>query len=300
MRLPLLLFFSGLIFSASWLSCTKESADELHIDTTITGNEPQPYTGVSEVQINNYINRMYIDLAGRAPTQAEIADSRLFLESHQLDDASKDTLIQQLMDSKDYYNVLFSLTSADFINGTDSAALAHEIQLVTLVYYFDSLAGNVDNFIYYQYELSRLYKLQNISDEYMNGSATVNDYYAAFLNNYFYDMTNMGSENFVKGAFSDLYRRSPSESELINGTAMVDGNPAFMFQQDGNSKGDFITISTTNSEFYQGLVIKAYNQLLLRNATSQELTTGTASLQLSKDYPAFQKQLIKTAEYAGF
>lgn len=300
MRFAVLIFFSALLLSATWLGCTKMSDEELHLDTTIAGNDAPPYNGVSEVQINIYINRMYIDLMGRAPTQGEIISSRNYLESYDLNDASKDTLIQQLMDTKDYFKVLFSLTSADFISSIDSAALAHEIQLVSLVYYFDSLAGNVDNFIYYQYELNRLYKLQGITDEFMNGTVSLNEYFAAFLNNYFYDQTNMGSENFVKGAFSDLYRRSPTQSELSNGTTMVDGNPAFLFQQDGNSKGDFMTIATTNSEFYQGLVIKAYNQLLLRNATSQELTEGAAALQLSKDYPAFQKQLIKTAEYAGF
>ncbi len=300
MRFPILLFFSMLLSSAAWLSCTKESADALHIDTVITGNNPPPYNGVSEAQINGYINRMYIDLMGRAPTQQEIISNRLYLINNKLSDAAKDTVIQLLMNTKDYYRVLFSIASADFINAADSAALAQEVKLITLIYYYDSLAGNVDNFIYYQYELNRFYVLQNITDAFMNGEATLNEFYAAFLNNYFYDMTNMGSENFVKGAFSDLYRRSPTQSELINGTTMVDGNPAFLFQQDGNSKGDFIYIATVNNEFYEGLVIKAYNQLLLRDATSQELSEGAALLQLNKDYPAFQKQLIKTAEYAGF
>lgn len=277
-----------------------ESVDDLHIDTTITGNDPPPYSGVSDVQINSYINRFYIDLVGRAPTQDELNSNREYLENNQLNEAAKDTLIRQLMETKAYYDVLFSLTSADFINGTDSAAIAQEIKLVNLIYHFDSVAGLVENFIYYQYELDRLYNLQHITDDFRNGTVTLNEYYAAFLNNYFYDMINMGSENFVKGSFSDLYRRSPSQSELISGTTIVDGNPAIIFQQDGNSKGDFITIATTTGEFYQGLVIKSYNQLLLRDATSQELAEGTVALQQSKNYPAFQKKLIKTAEYAGF
>ncbi len=81
---------------------------------------------------------------------------------------------------------------------------------------------------------------------------------------------------------------------------MVDNNPAILFMKDGDSKGDYISIVTTNHEFYEGLVIKAYSQLLLRDATSQELTIGTSILELSNDYPAFQKQLMKSIEYAGF
>ncbi|MEO6166797.1 MAG: hypothetical protein ABIO98_04700 [Chitinophagales bacterium] len=274
--------------------------EELHIDTTITNNAPPPYSGVSEVQLTNYINRLYIDLLGRAPTQNEIENSVEYLESRALSDQAKDTLIQELMNTEDYYHVFFTLTSADFINAADSAAIVYEIEVIKFVHYVDSLNGNTQNFIYYQYELNRLYRLQNITVSFRNGSASLNEYFAAFLDNYFYDQVNMGTENFVKGSFSDLFRRSPTQSELITAVTMVDNNPAILFTQDGDSKGDFITIVTTNHEFYEGLVIKAYSQLLLREAISQELTEGTATLQESKDYPAFQKQLMKTDEYAGF
>ncbi|MBK9733382.1 MAG: hypothetical protein IPO83_19180 [Chitinophagaceae bacterium] len=300
MRFSLLLFFTLLLLSACWLGCTKDAVETIHMDTTITNNDPPPYFGVSEVQINNYINRMYIDLIGRAPSQDEILTAHDYLISHDLSAAAKDTLIQQLISTRSYFNVLFSLTSADFINGSDSALIAYQIAVIKLIYHYDSLAGNTAILIFYQYELYRLQKLQDVTDAFMNGSISVNEYFAAFLDNYFYDQLNMGTENFVKAAFGDLLLRSPTQSELFNGVTMVDNNPAFLFQTDGDSKGDFVTIVTTNDEFYEGLVIKAYNQLLLRDATSQELTAGTIAMQVSKDYPAFQKELMKTAEYAGF
>ncbi len=300
MRFSPLILFAGLLSCSVWFGCDKNLTEDIHIDTTISNNDPPPYTGVSAVQITNYINKLYIDLLGRAPGQAELSAGIDYLIDHDLSDSAKDTLIAQLMDQKEYYKVFFSTTSADFINAVDSATIDYQIQIIKLIYYVDSLDGNSGNFIYYQYELNRLYRLQDITHHFMTGTVTINEYFAAFLDNYFYDQVNMGSENFVKGSFSDLFRRIPTESELTNGVTMVDNNPALLFMKDGDSKGDYISIVTTNHEFYEGLVIKAYSQLLLRDATSQELTIGTSSLELSNDYPAFQKQLMKSIEYAGF
>ncbi len=300
MRFYPLILFAGLLSCSVWFGCGKNLTEDIHIDTTIVNNEPPPYSGVSTVQVTNYINKLYIDLLGRAPSQSELSSGTDYLVSNHLSDTAKDSLIQQLMERYEYYQVLFTTTSADFINAADSAAIAYQIQVIKLIYYVDSLDGNYGNFIYYQYELNRLYRLQQITQQLMSGSTTISQYFAAFLDNYFYDQVNMGSENFVKGSFSDLFRRIPTASELTNAVTMVDNNPAILFMENGDSKGDFILIVTTNHEFYEGLVNKAYNQLLLRDATSQELTDGTAGLKLSNDYPAFQKQLMKTVEYAGF
>lgn len=300
MRFTIVIFFTCLLFSGIWFGCTKESLEEIHIDTTITDNDPPPYSGVSDAQLTNYINKLYIDLIGRAPTAAEISSQLAYLENHALRDGAKDTLVQELMNTEDYYDVIFSLTSADFTNAIDSADIDYEIQVITLIYYIDSLNGNFQNFIFYQFELNRLYHLLSITDNYRNGSISVNEFFAAFLNNYFYDQVNMGSENFVKGAFSDLFRRAPTQSELTNGITMTDNGAAILFLKDGDSKGDFISIVTTCTEFYEGLVLKTYNQLLLRDPTSAELASATFTLEQNNNYPAFQKQLVKTSEYAGF
>jgi hypothetical protein len=52
---------------------------------------------------------------------------------------------------------------------------------------------------------------------------------------------------------------------------MVSGNPAQVFFQDGNNQNDFINIIMNTAEFYQGLSIDIYNQLLVRQPDSQEM-----------------------------
>lgn len=300
MRYPLFVFLSGLFLATGWYGCKKEVIEEIHLDTIITNNDAPPYSGVSDVQVTNYINKLHIDLVGRAPTQSEISDHLVYLETHNLSDGARDTMIQQLIASPSYYKRLFDLTSDDFINGMDSSSIAYEIQLFHVLEYLDSINGNIFNLVYYQNELNRLAALQHVTDDYMNGSISVNQFFAAFLNNYFYDQVNMGSENFVKGAFSDLFLRAPTESELSSGVSMVDNVPAILFLMNGSSKGNFITIVTSCSEFYEGLVLKTYRQVLLRDPDSEELNAGTLSIQQSGDFPAFEKQLMKTIEYAGF
>ena len=50
------------------LADQKNLTEEIHIDTTINGNNPPDYSGVSDDKIVAYINKLYIDLLGRAPT----------------------------------------------------------------------------------------------------------------------------------------------------------------------------------------------------------------------------------------
>ena len=299
MRFAVFFYTAGIVLSLCY-SCKKDIANEIHIDTIITGNSPPSYNGVSDVEITNYINKLYIDLLGRAPTQDEIHNALIFLEQHAQSAGARDTVIQQLIETRDYYKRMFDLTSADFINGADSSDISYEIQLLNLVYYLDSVNGNTLNLIYYQYELNRIIALKGLTDNYMNGLISVNDYFGTFLDNYFYDQVNMGSENFVKGSFDDLFRRAPTAAELTNGIQMVDNAPSFLFLENGDSKGDFIYIITHSDEFYGGLVLKAYRLFLLRDPTSQEMTSGTNLLIQTNNYPAFQKELMKSNEYAGF
>ncbi|HYV95582.1 MAG TPA: hypothetical protein VE978_27655 [Chitinophagales bacterium] len=301
MRISALLLFATIISSCFLFSCTKDPViEEIHKDTTLGNNNPPPYTGVSDDKITAYINKLYIDLLGRAPTSNEITDDLQYLDENGLSDASRDFVIQQLIISKPYYTRLFSINANEFLNGTDSLTVEYQILLLQYFYDIDSAAGNTYNLIYYTYELNRLYELQNLTANYMSGSITMNEYYAVFINNYFYDEVNMGSENFVKGSFDDLFRRAPTVDELMQGVNIVNNGAGILFLQNGDSKGDYIKIVTTCDAFYEGLVKKTFEQLLLREPTSAEEGTYTTQLKSTLNYQEFEKTLMKTSEYAGF
>src|ERR1043165_7050216 len=157
MRISALLLFATIIASCFLFSCSKDpSIEEIHKDTTINNNNPPPYSGVSDDKITAYINKLYIDLLGRAPTTNEITSNLNYLDANSLSDESRDSVIQQLIITKLYYSRLFLINSNEFLNGTDSLSVEYEIQLFQFLYNLDSASGITTYLIYYAYELNRL------------------------------------------------------------------------------------------------------------------------------------------------
>ena len=56
----------GILVLLALASCRKE-------EVVFEDNTAPAYTGVPTVQVNNYVNRLFIDLIGREPLDAEMA-----------------------------------------------------------------------------------------------------------------------------------------------------------------------------------------------------------------------------------
>lgn len=185
-------------------------------------------------------------------------------------------------------------------NGIDTVDINDEItQFYTFIYY-DSINGYTQNLPYYYAELLRFNNLNTCVDDLKNGSISIREFYRRFLDNYFYDQVNMGTENFVKGSFDDLFLRAPTTSELQYAGSMVDGASTTLFDQSGTSKGDYEIIMVNSPEFIEGFIRKCYLQYLLRNPTSGEMGLETQLLNTSLDWKTMIKKLVSTDEYAGF
>ena len=102
--------------------------------------------------------------------------------------------------------------------------------------------------------------------------------------------------------FENLFHRNATANELTTSKSMVDGlsGSSTLFLQTGNCKGDFAYIVTHCTEFYQGLIITAYQNYLLRKPTDIEINAQLSSISQKKDYLALIKTILKTKEYAGF
>ncbi len=300
-RILYLAFIFTLSSAIFFSSCKKDPLlIDNHLDTTITGNEPPPYNGISELQIKLYINKLYVDLIGRQPTTLELDDHFTYLKSNNLSANSRDLIADQLLTNSDFYNRLFDLTSADMTNGIDTVDINDEItQFYTFIYY-DSINGYTQNLPYYYAELLRFNNLNTCVDDLKNSSISIREFYRRFLDNYFYDQVNMGTENFVKGSFDDLFLRAPTTSELQYAGSMVDGASTTLFDQSGTSKGDYEIIMVNSPEFIEGFIRKCYLQYLLRNPTSGEMGLETQLLNTSLDWKTMIKKLVSTDEYAGF
>ena len=289
-------------FSMLFTACTeKETINNTeHTNVIIDDNVPPPYNEVTTVQIQNYINKLYIDLIGREPLQQELADDTNLLKNNNLSLESRMQLLNQLMSNPLYYDRFFDVYSAAYLNGIDELTILGKIYEYNLLKEQAEQLGNYALAQLLQIEMNKLNDLLTVRNDYESGEITVNEFMQRFIYNYFYDEINMGSENYVLSCFENFLKRFPTESERLSGIVMVDGFSAQLLLSDGSSKKDFTEIITTTPGFYEGLAIDIYQQLLARNPNSEEMNDATLLLSEDPDYQAIQQIVMVGAEYAGF
>lgn len=294
--------FLNLTFLFFFTACTeKETINQIdHINVIIDDNTPPPYNQVTTVQIQNYINKMYIDLIGREPLQQELEDDTELLKSNNLSLESRTQLLDQLMANPLYFDRFFDIYSAAYLNGVSEQDIVGQIGLYELLKEQAELGGDYAFAQYLQIEIDKLNDLLNARVEYENQEITVNEFMQRLCYNYFYDEINMGSENFVLSCFENFLKRFPTELEKAAAITMVDGFSSQLLLRDGSTKKDFIEIITTNPGFDEGLTFDIYQQLLARNPDSEEMNDATLDLTESQDYQAIQQKVMVSVEYAGF
>ena len=299
MRRFLTICISSLVLISA---CTeKETINNIeHTNVIIDDNTPPPYNEVTTVQIQNYINKLYIDLIGREPLQQELEDDTDLLKNNNLSLASRIQLLNQLMTNPLYYDRFFDTYSAAYLSGVSEQNILGEIYFYSQLKEQAELAGNYALAQYYQLEIDKLTNLLDAKTDYESESITINEFMQRFAYNYFYDQINMGSENFVLSCFENFLKRFPTDDELASGITMVDGFSSQLLLRDGSTKKDFIEIITTDPGFYEGLTIDIYQQLLARNPNSEEMNDATLLLTENPDYQAIQQSIMVGSEYAGF
>jgi hypothetical protein len=290
----------------SYFACTKKETIYLndHDNVIEEGNVAPPYAGITIVQIQNYINKLYIDLLGREPNLQELEDAANFLKSSELTMEARSTVVNELLEQPAYYNRLWEIYRRDYLNGVTDEDIND--QLGAFQFFYNDISQNTDpqsqafaSLILL--EIEKLNLLVAAREDYANGNMGINDLMHRIAFNAIYDEINMGAENMVLSCFENFLKRKPTEAELVAGVTMVDSNQgATLLLQDGNNKFDFVTIITATPEFYQGLTFDAYQQLLVREPTSAEMTAGTESLLTNKNFQLLQLEVAISDEYAGF
>lgn len=297
---PLALFFlcvCGFIHS----SCKKEPiVQTIYIDTLITGNIVPNYTGVPTSSIQLYVNKLYVDLLGREPLPAELTTSINVLIENDLSINSRKDIIGNLIADTSFYHRLFDITSNDFINGATIQQIIQRQNFFYFVAQLDSINGQTQNLPFIYAEIQRLEEVKQSATQLSIHAISINDFYRRFLNNYFYDQVNMGTDNFVIASFEDLLKRAPTDAELSMSVSMVNGQPSNVMLQDGSSKNDFMNIIVHCDEFYEGLTRKIYLQSLLREPTSGEIFESVTMMKNNVPFQSLYVNLLSGYEYAGF
>jgi hypothetical protein len=286
-------------------SCKKDSE-------IINNNNAPYYSEIPTLLIENYVNRVYIDLIGREPLDQEMINDVQFLRAADVSLNSRDSLLTRLQydttfvegDSSykfAYFHRIYEMMKVRLIEGTSNSYLGSELNTFYNNYVQDSINGNMLDAYKRLLNYSQLNNVVESELQYYHGEIEINEMCRRMIFNPVYDNINMNTFNFVNAAFDNLLFRYPTQYEFDQVYTMIDDNTAqIVLGSSGNNKEDFTYIISETREFYQGMIIWTYNTLLARNPSSIEVDLLMNDFYFSHDYQWLQRQIMKTDEYAHF
>lgn len=283
-------------------SCIKEEriSTTTYVDQVINGNRPPEYRGVTDVQINAYVNKLFIDLYDREPLEAELNLGRTTLDTGGLTPVVRSTYIDALLLDVFFANQQVTNFMVELLEGEKRNVIDFYIGYFTREKNTALANNNIFLATLYQIEIDNLNFIWSSIADFKNGSRNVNDLYASLINNYLYDEINMGDQNFVIATFEHLFLRYPTNEELNKSLLMLKGTPTRLLEMDGTSRQDFVNIMTSVRAFYEGLTFKMYRSYLARNPTGIESQNAVNGLMSDNDYRKAIRNILITNEYAGF
>ncbi len=286
-------------------SCKKDSE-------IIPDNDAPYYDGIPTVVVENYINRLFIDLIGREPLDAEMVNELAALRAAELSISSREALIRKLQtdltfipgDSSymhAYYVRFYELSKARMLEGASDLQINQIMGILKGSVLADSASGDSLNMEIGRNKIRLLEDVIAIPAYYLLDSIDIREVYARLLNNAVYDQINMNTFNFLKASFNDLFFRFPTQSEFDKGYNMIEfDNPEIIFGVSGQNKGDYISLMVGAKEFSEGMIKWVYQTLLAREPTTSEVYTNMVANNQNIDIQKIQRYILRTDEYAHF
>lgn len=281
-------------------------------DEYIGDNNAPYYDGIPTVKVENYVNRLFIDLLGREPLDTEMAAEVATLKANKLSFEARESLITRLQTDTNFvagdssyfiaYHVrLYNLFKFRLLEGASDSEIDFYLGLAQNDVNADSIGGDSLSMQMAKMRVTRLKAVKNIPFDYRKGVIDIRTVYARLLYNDVYDFINMNSFNFVRASFNDLFARFPTDNEFNSAYAMVESNtPNILFGQPGQNKGDMVQILINSNEFKEGLIRWCYKTFLAREAETNEVYGLITDFNTTLDFQKLQREILKTDEYANF
>ncbi|MEM7374932.1 MAG: hypothetical protein AAF587_40440 [Bacteroidota bacterium] len=281
-------------------------------EVIVPDNYAEPYAGVSTIKVENYLNRVYIDLLGREPLDAELKEDVAFLREGELGSEQREKLVSKLMTDTQtregdssyqiaYYKRVYELTKARLLEGVSNEEISRQRGIFRFAFVSDSLNGNQIGMLRNQLLIDKLDMLRESEIEYREGSIHIDEVYRRMLDNFFYDEINMNTINFIRACFDNLFFRQPTQAEFDQSFPIIEYNSASsLFGQSASTKDEYIHILLSSAEFYEGMIRWVYVSLLAREPSSEEVKEQMDAFFLDKNLQTVQQSLLISDEYANF
>ena len=298
-------FFTGIIlFLFALMSCKKE---ERIVPVSVPSYEEVP-----TVLIENYINRIYIDLLGREPLDSEMTKETAYLRANKLSKSSRVALAHHLQSDTSfkeneisyrytYYHQLYNKCKARMIEGASAYEIQFEINLINADIARDSATENYEAIALKLYERQKLQDVIDAEHLYRQDSISLGQVLGRMANNKIYDIINMNTFNFVRASFDNLFFRFPTDPEFHTCFDIVEYNQAkLLWGKPAQNRKELIDLWVNSNEYLNGQVIWTYQGLLARYPNSKEMAEGMTLLYNGGSQQELEQQIIATDEYAHF
>ncbi len=290
------------------VSCEKEE--------TLINNSTNKIPVYSEIPTNiveNYVNRVFIDLINREPTDEELENHVIDLRNADLAISAREDLIELLMTDSTfregdisykylYHHWFYEKVKTRVLESAPDSEIQHEIGLIEQSILRDTLNGDSSQV---PFKLSKLQKLQNVLDSdtlYYQDKIDFKEMFKYMVDNSVFDFLNMNTFNFINACFDYYFYRFPTEAEFNASFEIIEYNSAStILNAPASNKEEYIDALVNSREFNNGMVTWAYEKLTLkRPPTSLEMSGGILTLHYTNDFDKLLKDIMKSDEYAQF
>lgn len=265
-------------------------------EVVVPGNEAPPDGTITDLVLENYINRSYITLLGHQPDASEIATGKSILRIQNVSLDDRGNFLDLVIAKPGYAQRLFDLSRASLLSGVDTSDIRDELDLIEFI---------LSDSVYLPFwpqaliDQDQLTLVMAIPADLQAATITTAEMHRRLVTNKGYDQINMGTQNFVVSMFQNFLARYPTDAERTAGEIMVDGFSSQLFLESGRSKTDFIAIFLRSLDYHEGQVRDVFRRYLYREPNTEELETLTIAFKANGDFKALQKAVLSKNEFIG-
>lgn len=278
----------------------------------VEGNQSPNYKGVSMLKIENYINRLYIDLMGREPTDSERLFASKRLKDNNLSIDTRDSLVFEIQNDTNYrvgdssyrhayIQRMYDLMKYRFIEGAADPEVSQKLGNIKFAKEIARLNGDSVRVKQMEFEAKKYENILNWKYAYRNNADGYPELCGYLMNNGIYDVINMGTFNFINAAFDDVLGRWPNKEEFDAAYAIVEKNePKVVFNQVAQNKQEFINALVESDAFFESQIRWWYFQYLRNEIEPAFLYKLLLVYNTSYDIEEVQRKILIRDDYAQF
>jgi hypothetical protein len=296
----------GIILLILLNACTKSENIE------IPNNKLPKYQSISTLRIENYVQRIFIDLLGRESTNRERDSFTAQLKRANLHDSCRRRLVKTLLFDTTYHTGdssyrhafaqrIYNISKARFLEGASDPSIAQFIGNLDFAIVIARLEGDSTRvYRYYDYR-KKYFDLLNSRILFRKNMIDYRQMTALMINNSIYDDINMNSFNYVNAAFDNVLSRKPTADEFNRAYNIIEKNMSqSLFGRWASNKNEFCEALTESDAFHEGQIRWFYYIMVQREPTTGEVSKLFYPFMKDHRIEEILENILITDEYAQF